>query len=317
MADHKKTVVIAFGGNAITPEKGKGNFQEQLDNIRKACRALVDPIKRGYRMVITHGNGPQVGFALIKNEMAKDVLPPLPLDACGANTQGVLGYAVQQQLINVLNQALVKREVAALITQTKVDLNDEAFSNPTKPIGPFYSEEQAKKMMEENPNVVMKEDSGRGWRRVVPSPKPIEIIGVKAIKELVKNDFIVIALGGGGIPVVEENGQLRGVEAVIDKDRASQRLAADLKADYLVLLTGVPKVYLNFGTPQQKPLDRITVSEARKYIEDGCFAAGSMLPKIEASVEFVEESGGKAIITDFENISDALREQAGTIIVED
>lgn len=311
-----KTVVIAFGGNAITREHERGNFEEQLANIETACCSLIEPIRNEYRIVITHGNGPQVGFALIKNEMAKDVVPPIPLDACVANTQGVLGYAIQQKLRNVLKKACVKREIATIITQVKVDLNDQAFGNPSKPIGPFYTQEEAQRLMVDR-GITMKEDSGRGWRRVVPSPKPVEIIGIRAIKELIELNFVVVALGGGGIPVIESNGELKGIEAVIDKDRASQRLAADLGADFLVLLTGVPKVYINYGKPDQKPLDRITVSEAKEYMKTGYFAAGSMYPKIEASVNFVEESGGTAIITDFESVSEALNGRAGTWIVSD
>ena len=309
-----KTIVFAFGGNAITREDQRGFFEEQLENIEKSCTQVIELACLGYRMVITHGNGPQVGSLLIKNELAKDHVPPMPLYVCVANTQGSIGYAIQQTLQRMLKEAGIKREVVSVITQVEVAVKDLGFANPSKPIGPFFNENQAQEMMAKE-GYVMREDAGRGWRRVVASPQPIAIVEKNVIKSLADAGTIVVAVGGGGVPVIAHNNGYQGIEAVIDKDRASQRLASDMGADFLIVLTGVSKVYLNFKQPTQKGLDRLTVSEAKALMKEGHFPAGSMGPKIEASINFVEQSGGTAIITDFESVASALRGENGTLIV--
>lgn len=316
MKSKMKTIVMAFGGNAITREDQKGTYQEQLANIEISCRNLVDLARDGYRMVITHGNGPQVGSLLIKNELAKDIVPPMPLDVCVSNTQGSIGFAIQQTLQNMLKKAGLERDVASVITRVEVDLDDPAFRNPTKPIGPFFSQAEAEEMAATK-GYIMREDSGRGWRRVVASPQPQVILEKNVIRKLVESDVIVIGVGGGGIPVAAGAEGYVGVEAVIDKDRGAQRLAADIGADALVILTGVPKVYVDFRQPTQRALERITVSEAREYLKAGQFPAGSMGPKIEAAANFVEQSGGVAIITDFENVQAALEGRTGTTVIPD
>jgi len=309
-----KTLVIAFGGNAITREDQRGFFHEQVENIERSCGQVVELAKQGYQIVITHGNGPQVGSLLIKNELARDKVPPMPLYVCVANTQGSIGYAIQQTLTRMLKEQGIERPVASLITQVEVAPNDPGFINPTKPIGPFFSEEQARELMAKE-GYVMREDAGRGWRRVVASPQPVSIVEKDVIKTLSDAGVLVVAVGGGGVPVVKKGNGYTGIEAVIDKDRASQRLASDMGADYLVVLTGVPKVYVDFRKPTQRALDCITVTEAKRYMAEGQFPAGSMGPKIEASINFVEQGGGTAIITDFDNVSAALRGESGTHIV--
>ncbi len=309
-----KTIVLAFGGNAITREGQQGTFPEQLANIEVSCRHVVGLAWAGYRMAITHGNGPQVGSLLIKNELARDVVPSMPLDVCVANTQGSLGFGIQQTLQNMFKKAGVLRETAAIITRTEVDPGDEAFSHPTKPIGPFFSQEEARGLMAVK-GYTMREDSGRGWRRVVPSPRPLAILEKQVIKRLVEDEVIVVAVGGGGIPVVSGPDGYAGVEAVIDKDLAAQRLALDIGADMLAILTGVPMVRLDFRKPTQRALERLTVSAARKLLSAGQFPPGSMGPKIEAAAGFVEQSGGTAVITDFETLPAALDGRGGTMIV--
>ena len=272
-------------------------------------------INEGNQVIISHGNGPQVGRILLASETAKDVTPAMPFDVCGAMSQGYIGYHIQQGLSKVLREKGVEKEVATIVTQVVVDQNDPKFQNPSKPIGSFYSEEEARKLEKES-GYVMKEDAGRGWRRVVASPMPVEIVELDAVKCLVDNDFVVVTVGGGGIPVIREaNGDLTGVAAVIDKDLASEKLAEDLDADVLLILTAVEKVSLNFNTPEQKDLDTFTVAEAKEYIEAGHFAPGSMLPKIEAAVMFVESKPGrKAIITSLEKAEEALSGKAGTTL---
>ncbi len=309
-----KTLVLAFGGNAITRQGQRGTFPEQLENIELSCRDVVELARLGYGLVITHGNGPQVGSILIKNELAKDVLPPMPLDVCVANTQGSLGFGISQALQNMLLKAGVRREVAALITRVRVDPGDEAFTHPTKPVGPFFSREEAEAQVKAK-RYVMREDSGRGWRRVVPSPRPQEILEGRVIRQLLEQGVIVVAAGGGGIPVVRGEEGYRGVEAVIDKDLAALRLALDVGASGFVILTGVPKVCLNFGQPNQQALERITASRAEEYLKAGQFPPGSMGPKIEAVSEFVKHTGGTAVITDPANLQAALRGENGTRLV--
>lgn len=310
-----QTVVIAFGGNAIIRPGQKGTFEEQKANVQETCRQLVDLVGQGYRLILTHGNGPQVGNILIKNELAQEVVPAMPLDVLVADTQASIGYIIQQSLSFELARRGLKVPVVSVITQTLVDPEDPAFSNPTKPIGPFYSEEEAKKLAQEKGCKVV-EDSNRGWRRVVPSPQPLEIIEKEAIKALVEAGVIVIAAGGGGIPVVRRpDGSLEGVEAVIDKDRAARLLANEVGAEILFLLTEVDQVYLDYGRPTQRPLHKLTVEEAKKYLKEGQFPPGSMGPKIEAAISFVEGGGQKAVIGSLARAAEAIAGTSGTTIV--
>ncbi|GAB6189336.1 carbamate kinase [Marinitoga arctica] len=311
----KKLAVVAIGGNAMNRPGEKPTAENMFKNIRVTASYLADMIEMDYDIIITHGNGPQVGNLLLQQDIAKDTIPPFPMDVLGAMTQGYLGYMIVQELKNILNERNIKKDIATVVTQIVVDKNDPGFKNPTKPVGPFYSEEEAKKMMEEK-GWIFKEDAGRGWRRVVPSPIPLDAIEKNTIKDLVENDVIVVAGGGGGIPVIiNENGEIKGVEAVIDKDRASALLAKELNADEFIILTAVEKVYLNFNKPNQKALDTITIEEAEKYIEEGHFAKGSMLPKIEACISFVKNSGKPALITDMEKLKEALEGKTGTKII--
>lgn len=310
----KGTCVIAIGGNAILSEKDKGTIQEQMDNIQAACEKVVGLIKQGYNVVITHGNGPQVGQTLIRHKLSAAVVCEGTLDACGAETQGLLGYLIQQALHNELGKAGIEREVAAVVTQVLVDKNDPAFMNPTKPIGPFYSKEEAEELARRyNKHVV--EDSGRGYRIVVPSPQPIDIIEKNTIASLLKTGAIVIAAGGGGIPVIMENDKLIGVEAVIDKDAASSVLAEMIGAEYLLLLTGVEKVCINYRKPDEKQLDQVTIAQAEQYLQEGQFPEGSMAPKIRASIDFVRKGGRQAIITTLTSLDAAVNGQTGTAIM--
>lgn len=310
-----KLVVIAIGGNAITQEKQRGTIEEQFENVRLSCDPILDLIELGHKVVLTHGNGPQVGNTLLKVEAAKNIVPIYPLDACGAESQGSIGYIIQQTLHNRMKERGIEKEIATVVTQVVVDKNDPKFKNPTKPIGPFYSKEEAEVLKEEKKHPMV-EDSGRGYRRVVPSPKPLEVIEKKAVKALIENDFLVITVGGGGIPVIKEDGVLKGVEAVIDKDFASALVAREVQADSLIILTGVEKVAVNFGKPDQKFLDQMTVEEAKKYYAEGQFPAGSMGPKIEASLGFVENGGKEAIITSIDKLKEALQGETGTRIIK-
>lgn len=310
----KGTCVIAIGGNAILSEKDKGTIQEQMDNIQAACEKVVGLIKQGYNVVITHGNGPQVGQTLIRHKLSSAVVCEGTLDACGAETQGLLGYLIKQALQNELGKAGIEREVAAVVTQVLVDKNDPAFANPTKPIGPFYSQEEAEELARRyNKRVV--EDSGRGYRIVVPSPLPIDIVEKNTIASLLKTGAIVIAAGGGGIPVIMENDKLIGVEAVIDKDAASSVLAEMIGAEYLLLLTGVEKVCINYRKPDEKQLDQVTIAQAEQYLQEGQFPEGSMAPKIRASIDFVRKGGRQAIITTLTSLDAAVNGQTGTAII--
>ncbi|QGP91177.1 Carbamate kinase 1 [Neomoorella glycerini] len=310
-----QTVVMAFGGNAITRPGEKGTFAEQKANVAVTCRQLGDLVRNGYRLVLTHGNGPQVGNLLIKNELAKDIVPAMPLDVLVSNTQGSIGYAIQQVLGYELARQGLQVPVAAVITQVVVAADDPAFQNPTKPVGPFYSEEEAQKLMQER-GYRMAEDSNRGWRRVVPSPKPLEIIEKEAIKALTMAGVIVVAAGGGGIPVVRRpDGSLAGVEAVIDKDRAATILASQVGADVLFLLTDVERVCLDYGRPTQREVEELTASEARRYLAEGQFPPGSMGPKVEAAIAFVEAGGEKAIIGSLARAAEAVAGRSGTRIV--
>jgi carbamate kinase len=311
-----KTVVVALGGNAILQPGQKGLYEEQLENVEKTCRQIVAMLKDGYKVVITHGNGPQVGNILIQNEAGSSQVPAMPLDVCGAESQGLIGYMMQQSLVNILRTEGIAVPVATIITQMVVDRADPAFQKPTKPVGPFYDEKRAREAMARK-NETWIEDSGRGWRKVVPSPDPIRIVERDAILALVAAGAIVIANGGGGIPVVEEDGRLVGVEAVIDKDLGGQRLAADIGADIFLILTDVAKAALNYRRPDQVNLDRVTLSEVERYQAEGHFKAGSMGPKVEACRRFVKNCGGRAIIASLESALDALNGKAGTWVVPD
>lgn len=309
-----KPMVIAFGGNAITKVGQSGSFPEQINNIKDTCKYLVRLCKQGRCLVITHGNGPQVGNVFIQNQMGSAIVPAMPMDVCVAFTQGSIGYALQQEMANAMLAEGIKTPVATVITRVIVSKDDQAFKNPTKPVGPFLDEEEARQV-EEN-GYAIREDSGRGWRRVVPSPLPLGIIEKDTISTLVNAGVIVIAAGGGGIPVYEDAFVYRGLEAVIDKDLAGQQLALDVGADTYVMLTGVRRVAINFGKPEQKELDVLTIAEGRKYQKEGHFPPGSMGPKIEAALSFVERGGQKAIIAALEDIEMALQGKAGTLITK-
>ena len=311
-----KVAVVAVGGNALIKDKNKKTVEDQFDAAKETMGHIAKMIADGWNVVLTHGNGPQVGFILRRSELALGELHPVPLDYCGADTQGAIGYMFQKALVNHFYQFGIDKHAVTVVTMVEVDKDDPAFENPTKPIGSFLDEETAEERMAEGKSFV--EDAGRGWRQVVPSPKPMRIVEVDAIESLVHAGFVVIATGGGGIPVVEkESGGLIGIEAVIDKDFASALLANKINADLLLISTAVEKVALNFNTPDEIWLDQITVSEAKRYLAEGHFAPGSMKPKIEACIEFLERGGEKALITDPENIPRALKGETGTWIVKD
>lgn len=307
-------IVVALGGNALQDVDSKPTAEAQLNIIKKNVEYLVDIIEEGHNLIITHGNGPQVGRILIQNEMASEVTPAMPFDICGAMSQGMIGYHIQQAMGDELRKRSINSSVATIITQVVVDKDDEAFHNPTKPIGPFYSEEDSKTIINEK-GYDMIEDSGRGYRRVVASPMPKRIVEIETIKTLIDSDVIVVTVGGGGIPVVEEGIELKGVAAVIDKDLASEKLAEDINADILIMLTAVERVAINYGRPEQKNLDKVSVKEMKQYSKEGHFAPGSMLPKVEAGIRFVESKPGrKTIITSLEKVAESLKGLSGTII---
>lgn len=307
-------IVLAIGGNAIIKEGQVGTIEEQQQNIAESCDMILDLIEQGNEVVITHGNGPQVGNTLIKVQMASGVIPAYPLDVCDAETQGNLGYLIQQALKNRMTTRGIDKTVASIVTQSVVAKEDPAFGNPTKPIGPFYTQEQLDKALKDQEFDYV-EDSGRGYRRVVASPKPIKIVEKDAVDALLQNKITVITAGGGGIPVVEDNGVLTGVEAVIDKDFASALLAAEIGADYLFILTGVEQVAVNFGKPNQENLSTLSVEDAKKYLDEGQFPKGSMGPKIEAAIYFLEKGGKNVVITSIEKLQEALEGKTGTRLV--
>ena len=311
-----KRVVIALGGNAILQRGQKGTYEEQMGNVRKTVGGIADIIEKGYEVVITHGNGPQVGALLLHMDAGQQLydIPAQPMDVAGAMTQGQIGYMIQQALINELHARGIDRAVATIVTQTIVDKDDPAFQHPSKPVGPFYDEETAKKLAREKGWTVV-EDAGRGWRRVVPSPDPKGHVEAPVIAELVEKGFIVIASGGGGVPVIEENGKLRGVEAVIDKDLAGERLAEEVKADIFMILTDVNGAAINFGKPDERWLGRVTVEELRKYYNEGHFKKGSMGPKVLAVIRFVEWGGERGIIASLDRAVEALKGKTGTQVV--
>ena len=310
-----ETIVIALGGNALTIDGKLADARTQLRIIDNTSDEVADIIQQGYKVVMTHGNGPQIGGIVMQNESSANITPAMPFDVCGAMSQGMLGYHMVQGLQRAMRLKGGTVSPVAMVTQVVVDPEDPKFKNPTKPIGPFYTEEEAKKLEEEK-GYIMKEDAGRGWRRVVASPLPKEIVELKAIRDLMDAGHTVIAVGGGGTPVFrDKDGDLDGIAAVIDKDLASERLAQDLDADIFMMLTAVEKCYVNFRKPDQKALDKITVEEAKEYVRQGQFAAGSMLPKVEAAIRFVEaRPGRRCIITTPDKSVEALKGNAGTII---
>lgn len=308
-----KRVVVAIGGNAILQPKQVPSFEVQMCNVQKSAEQIAKIESMDYEIVLTHGNGPQVGNILHQNEIAKDVVPAFPLDACNGETQGSIGYMLEQSLKNTLKKNSSSANVATLLTEVEVDPNDPAFRKPSKPIGVFYDKQEAQ-MLQKQKNWVMKEDAGRGYRRVVPSPMPARIHGVDSIIHLLDQNIIVIAGGGGGIPVFQnQEGMLSGVEAVIDKDRTGRKLAEQVNADIFMILTDVSNVYINYGKSNQKKLDEITPEEAQNYLDDGQFANGSMGPKIEAAIDFAK-SGRTAIICALDEADLALQGKAGTRI---
>ena len=313
-----KTFVIALGGNSILRAKQKGTADEQYESLDRTAEQLLDLLSSGNRIVITHGNGPQVGNLLLADEAAKNVVPPMPLDVLGAQTEGYMGYMIQNTLANHLRQAGATHNITTVVTQVIVDKNDPAFEDPSKPIGPFYDANTAEQLQQEKGWDII-EDSARGYRRVVPSPIPVNIQQARIIKSMLDAGEIVIAVGGGGIPVVrEDNRNLRGIEAVIDKDYASARLAIEIDADVLFVLTAVEHVYRDFATPHQKALKELSLAEARKLLEDGHFGKGSMEPKIRAAIIFLEETDPsrerEVIITLPETALKALEGKTGTRI---
>jgi carbamate kinase len=311
----KKLAVVAFGGNAFIRAGQKGTIDEQEENVYNTCKNLVELIKQNYNIVIGHGNGPQVGNIMLCNSAGFKMygIPDMPLDISVAYSQGSIGYMIEQQLRNVLEEHNIQKDIITIVTQVLVDKNDPAFQNPTKPVGPYYNKVEMEKIVQETGAKFAEDPKGNGWRKVVASPKPMRINNQKSIEALARDGQVVIAVGGGGIPVfyVKEK-KLQGIDAVIDKDLASSLLAMQINADEFYILTDVPKAYINFRKPGEKPLDVVTVAEAKKYLDEGQFAAGSMGPKIKAAVNFVENSGKYAIITEAGQLSN---KEAGTRIV--
>jgi carbamate kinase len=313
----KKIAVVAFGGNALLRGNQIGTIQQQEKNTYETCLNLLDLMSKGYEIVITHGNGPQVGNIMLRNEAGYNEykIPKMPLDICVADSQGGIGYMIERQMLNILTERDIKKNVVTLVSQVLVDKKDPAFSNPTKPVGAFYLKEEAELLAKTN-NFIFREDPGkRGWRRVVPSPKPKDVLNKDVVKQLAEEGNIVIAAGGGGVPVYRDESKiLHGIEAVIDKDLASALLAREIGAEAFFILTDVPKVYLNYKKPNQQALDVLTVKEAKEYYEAGQFTAGSMGPKILAAIDFVENGGKETIITEAGELS---KENCGTKIIKD
>jgi carbamate kinase len=311
----RKLAVVAFGGNALLRPEDRGTQEEQIGRAKQAARWLAEIVRHDYRLIVVHGNGPQVGNILVQAEEASTKIPPQSLDVAVAQTEGSMGFMLQQALRNRLEAIGHGGEVVTVLTEVEVDATDPAFKRPTKPIGPFFTRYRAE-ALERDLGWTMREDSGRGWRHVVPSPRPLHILNVRTVERMLEAAPVVIAAGGGGIPVVRgRDGQWRGIEAVIDKDFASALLAAELKADLYIILTGVAKVAIDFGKPTQKEIDRMTLEEAEKHLADGQFPPGSMGPKIEAAIQFARKSGQDVLITDVEHLRDALDGKEGTLLV--
>lgn len=315
MSDARKLAVVAFGGNALLRPEDRGTQEEQIARAKQAARWLAEIVRHDYKLIVVHGNGPQVGNILVQAEEASTKIPPQSLDVCVAQTEGSMGFLLQQAIRNRLDSIGLGGDVATILTEVEVDPTDPAFKRPTKPIGPFFTRYRAE-ALERDLGWTMREDAGRGWRHVVPSPRPLRILNIETIVHMLESAAVVIAAGGGGIPVVRgRDGQWRGVEAVIDKDFSSSLLASELKAEMYVVLTGVAKVAIDFEKPTQRMLDRITVAEAGRYLAEGQFPAGSMGPKIEAAIQFVTCGGKQVLITDVEHLRDALAGREGTLIL--
>lgn len=311
---NSKLAVIAFGGNALLKSKQKGTYAEQIQNVTETCRCLVPMMKAGYRMVIGHGNGPQVGNVMLQHKAGKETfgVESMPLNFCVAETQGSIGALIEDGLRHIFAEEGMEKDTVTLLTHVEVDGNDPLFLNPTKPVGPYVTKEEADRAHEETGDIYREDPKGNGWRKVVASPKPIRIQNVKLVRELADKGIIVITVGGGGIPVAMKDGYLQGVQAVIDKDLASAITAVEIDADEFYILTDVPKVYINFRKPDEKALDTITIDEAKKYLAEGQFTEGSMAPKMRAAIMFVEKTGHTCIITEAGKLGD---DSCGTRIV--
>ncbi|MBD3362155.1 carbamate kinase [Candidatus Dojkabacteria bacterium] len=312
-----KRYIIALGGNAIQNKGEEGTFKQQFHNVYKTMENIYDLLQNdSNEVVITHGNGPQVGSLLIQNEAAKDQVAPMPMFVCGAMSQGQIGFFIQQSIRNIFLKNNKKKEIATLVTQVEVSERDSAFENPTKPVGPFYSKDEADDL-KTNTDYVIKEDAGRGFRRVVPSPNPVNIVELEFIQESLEAGNLVVCSGGGGIPVIKSEDGYSGIDAVIDKDRAASLMAHKVEADTLIILTAVDQVFLNFGETDEKAIDKMNVEEAQKYLNEDHFAEGSMKPKIEACIQFVSQGNNrKALVTSPKAFSEAIKMQNGTWIQE-
>ena len=310
-----KLVVVALGGNALLRSNQKGTYKEQIENVTETCEALMSFIKNGDNLIIGHGNGPQVGNVMLQHEAGAKMfeVQPMPMDFCVSETQGSIGYMIETGFRKVLSQNGFKHNIVTLVTRVLVDGNDPMFKNPTKPVGPYYEKDEAEEYAAATGAVFKEDPKGRGWRKVVASPKPLEINNIELVELLAREGNIVVTAGGGGIPVVEKDGYYVGVEAVIDKDLASSLVAVQTKADEFYILTDVPQAYINFRKENEKALGRITVAEAKKYLEEGQFTEGSMAPKMRAAIKFVEETGHDAVITDATSLGNP---NAGTRITK-
>ncbi|MGB7297174.1 MAG: carbamate kinase [Candidatus Aminicenantales bacterium] len=311
----QKIALIAFGGNALLPENQRGLQEEQMRNAQGAARLMVHVVRKGYELIIVHGNGPQVGNLLIQMEEAITKIPPFTLDICDAMTEGSMGFMLEKAIINELRTRSIDKEVATIVTQVVVDKNDPAFTEPSKPVGPFYTKYRAQILAKEK-KWTMVEDAGRGYRKVVPSPRPIDVVPKWIIRDLVAAGRIVVAAGGGGIPIIiNGRGLFRGVEAVIDKDYVASLIAREVKVDLFIILTGVERVFLDYGTPEERPLDVMTIAQAKEYLDQGQFPRGSMGPKIEAAIEYIQAGGQEVLITSAGHLKAALLRRSGTRIV--
>ena len=308
-----KTILLALGGNAILQPKQAGTYENQLANVSTSAKMIAKLVARGYRVVLTHGNGPQVGNILRQNEEAANVVPPLPLDVLNGKSQGFIGYMMQQCLTNELQKLGIDKKVVSLISRVKVDPNDSAFTDPSKPIGMFYDEKTAQELINSK-GWKLKADAGRGWRRVVPSPRPVKIVERDSITTLVDSGFIVIACGGGGIPVVEKGTDYEGIEAVIDKDLSGSKMAQEIDADVFLIVTDVEHVFINYGKPEQQALHKVALDEMKAHQTEGQFSKGSMGPKVEAAMQFTELTGKTSIICSLDKIDVALEGKSGTWI---
>lgn len=310
-----KLVVVALGGNALLRSNQKGTYKEQIDNVADTCEALMSFIKNGDNLIIGHGNGPQVGNVMLQHEAGAKTfdVQAMPMDFCVSETQGSIGYMIETGFRKVLSKHGYKHNIVTLVTRVLVDGNDPMFKNPTKPVGPYYDKEEAEEYAAATGAIFKEDPKGRGWRKVVASPKPLEINNIELVELLARQGNIVVTVGGGGIPVIEKEGYYVGVEAVIDKDLASSLAAVQVKADEFYILTDVPQAYINFRKENEKALGKITVAEAKKYLEEGQFTEGSMAPKMRAAIKFVEETGHEAVITDATSLGNP---SAGTRIVK-